>query len=38
MLAALEAELRLPQYNQLSSQLADAIDPIQSAVFDEILF
>ncbi len=38
VLAALEAELRLPQYNELASQLADVVDPIQSAVFDDILF
>ena len=38
VLASLEAELRLPQYSQLSTQLADAVAPPQNAIFDEIIY
>ncbi len=38
VLAMLETELRLPQYSQLSTQLADAVAPLQNAVFDEIIY
>ena len=38
VLAMLEAELRLPQYSQLSTQLADAVAPLQNAVFDDIIY
>ena len=38
VLAAIEAELRLLQYCQLSMQLASAVDPVENAVFDEIIF
>ena len=38
VLAAIEAELRLPHYCQLSMQLASAVDPVENAVFDEIIF
>ena len=38
VLAMLEAELRLPQYSQLGTQLADAVTPLQNAVFDEIIY
>ena len=38
VLATLEAELRLPQYRQLNTQLTDAVAPLQNAVFDEIIY
>ena len=34
----LKAELRLSKYSQLSTQLADAVSPLQNAVFDDIIY
>ncbi len=38
VLAMLDDELRLPQYSQLSAQLADAVALLQNAVFADIIY
>ena len=38
MLAAIAAELQEQGFRQLDGQLAAAVDPVNSAVFDQIIY